>query len=76
MVSRIKDTLDLDHLSNRKFKVPFCPILCSLKNPDIILHPEEFAKRRNLPPPDPGRGQPARDYEVDGAVGLVDVSWS
>ena len=40
------------------------------------MHPEEFAKRRNLPPPAPGRMKPARDYEVDGAVGMVDVSWS
>ena len=76
VVSHIKDTLDLDRLSNRKFQVPFCPIPCSLKNPDIILHPEEFAKRRNLRPPDPGRGRPTRDYEVDGAVRLVDDSWS
>ena len=69
VVAHIKDALELDHLSAREFPVPYNPIPCSLKNPDIILHPEEFAKRRNLPPP-------ARDYEVDGAVGLVDVSWS
>ena len=76
MVGRIKDSLDLDRLSNRQFLVPFCQIPCSLKNPDIILHPEDFAKRQNLPPPAPGRIQPAQDYEVDRAVGMVDVSWS
>ena len=76
VVGRIKDSLDLDRLSNREFLVPFCPIPCSLKNPDIILHPEDFAKRQNLRPPAPGRIQPAQDYEVDGAVGMVDVSWS
>ena len=76
VVGRIKDSLDLDRLSNWEFLVPFCPILCSLKNPDIILHPEDFAKRQNLPPPALGHIQPARDYEVDGAVGMVDVSWS
>ena len=76
VVARIKDALDLDHLSAREFPVPYNPIPCSLKNPDIILHPEEFAKRQNLPPPAPGRVKPARDYEVDGAVGLVDVSWT
>ena len=76
VVARIKDTLDLDHLSVREFLVPYNPIPCSLKNPDIILHPEEFAKRQNLPPPAPGRGKPAQDYEVDRATGLVDVSWT
>ena len=44
VVSRIKDARELDHLSAREFPIP-----CSLKNP------EEFAKRRNLPPPAPGR---------------------
>ena len=73
---RIQNSLDLDDLSAREFSVPYDPIPCSLKNPDIILHPEAFAKRRNLPPPAPGRQKPARDYEVDGAVALVDVSWS
>ena len=73
---RVQNSQDLDDLSAREFSVPYNPIPCSLKNPDIILHPEEFAKRRNLPPPAPGRQKPARDYEVDGAVAMVDVSWS
>ena len=76
VVAHIKDTLELDRLSAREFPVPYNPIPCSLRNPDIILHPEEFAKRRNLPPPAPGRVKPVQDYEVDGAVGLVDVSWT
>ena len=76
VVSRIQNAQDLDDLSAREFPVPYNPIPCSLRNPDIILHPEEFAKRQNLPPPAPGRAKPARDYEVDGAVGLVDVSWT
>ena len=76
MVGHIKDSQDLDRLSNREFLVPFCPIPCSLKNPDIILHPEEFAKRQNLPPPALGHVKSTWDYEVDGAVGTVDVSWS
>ena len=76
VVSRIKNTLDLDLLSSREFLVPYNLIPCSIKNPDIILHPEEFAKRQAIPPPDPGRGRPARDYNVDGIVGLVDVSWT
>ena len=76
MVARIKDLLDLDHLSNREFSVPYHPILCSLKNLDIILHPDEFAKRQSIPPPAPGRVRPAWDYNVDGIVGLVDVSWT
>ena len=76
VVSRIKDSLDLDRLSNREFQVPFWPIPCSLKNLDIILHPEKIAERQNLPPLTAGRVKPAREYEVDGAVGSVDVSWS
>ena len=76
VVSYIKDVLDLVHLLVREFPVPYNPIPCSLKNPDIILHPEEFAKRRNLPPPAPGRVKPAWDYEVDGAIGMVDVTWT
>ena len=76
VVARIENMLDLDCLSAREFPVPFNPILCSLRNPDIILHPEEFTKRQALPPPAPGRVKPARDYDVDGAVGLVDVSWT
>ena len=76
VVGRIQNSQDLDDLSAREFSVPYDPIPCSLKNPDIILHPEAFAERRNLPPPAPGRQKPARDYEMDGAVASVDVSWS
>ena len=76
VVAHIKDMLDLDRLSNREFSVPYHPIPCSLKNPDIILHPDEFAKRQSIPPPAPGRVRPARDYNVDGIVGLVNVSWT
>ena len=76
VVSRIKDSLDLDRLSSREFDVPFWPIPCSLKNPDIILDPDKFAERRNLPPPALGHVKPAQDFEVDVAVGMVDVSWS
>ena len=76
MDARIQNAQDLDDLSAREFPVPYNPIPCSLKNPDIILHPEEFAKRRNLPPPALGCVKPARDYKVDGAIGLVDVSWT
>ena len=76
VVARIKDTLDLDRLSNRKFPVPYHPIPCSLRNPDIILHLEEFTKRRAISPPAPGHVKPVRDYDMDGAVGLVDVSWT
>ena len=75
-VARIQHSRDLDLLSAREFPVPYSPIPCSLRNLDIILHLKEFAKRQNLPPPAPGRAKPIRDYELDGAVGLVDVSWS
>ena len=76
VVAHIKDSLDLDRLSNREFLVHYHPIPCSLKNPDIILHPDEFAKRQSISPPAPGRVRPARDYNVDGIVGSVDVSWT
>ena len=76
VVACIKDSLDLDRLSNREFSVPYHPILCSLKNLDIILHPDEFAKRQSIPPPAPGQVRPARDYNMDGIIGSVDVSWT
>ena len=76
VVARIKDSLDLDRLSNRKFLVPYHPIPCSLKNPDIILHPDEFAKRQSIPPPARAWVRPGRDYNMDGIVASVDVSWT
>ena len=76
VVAWIENTLDLDLLSNRELPVPFNPIPCSINNLDILLHLEEFAKRRAIPPPAPGRGKPARDYNLDGIVGMVDVSWT
>ena len=76
VVAHIKESLDLERLSNREFSVPYHPIPCSLKNPDIILHPDEFAKRQSIPPPVPGRVRPVRDYNMDGIIGSVDVSWT
>ena len=76
VIARINNSLDLDRLSNKEFSVPYHPIPCSLKNPDIILHLDEFAKRQLIPPPAPGWVRPAQDYNVDGIVGSVDVSWT
>ena len=57
MVAHINNSLDLDRLSNREFSVPYHPIPCSLKNPDIILHPDEFAKRQIDSSTSPGLGK-------------------
>ena len=76
VVARIENMLDLDCLSNRELSVPYDPGPCSIKNPDIILHPEEFTKRRRIPPPAPGCAKPARDYDMEGVIGMVDVSWT
>ena len=40
------------------------------------MHPDEFATRQSIPPPAPGRVRPAQDYNVDGIISSVNVSWT
>ena len=53
-VSQVKNTLDLTYLSKRKYPASYRPVPCSLTTPDLILHPDEFAKRQGNSPTRPG----------------------
>ena len=45
-------------------------------NPDIVLPHTLFREHRGLLEIPPGCNQEPREYEVDGAWGLVDLAWS
>ena len=71
VVTRIENTIDLMEESLSYSVVP-----TSLVNPDIVLPHALFRERRGLPEVPPGRNQEPREYEIDGAWGLVDLAWS
>ena len=48
----------------------------SLVNPDIVLPHRLFREHRGLLEIPPGRNPEPREYEMDGAWGLVDLDWS
>ena len=70
-VARIENTLDLTNESLSFSVVPTC-----LVNLDIVLPHKLFRECRGLPEILPGQGPEPREYETDGARGLVDLAWS
>ena len=71
VVARIENDLDLTEESPLYSVIP-----TSLVNPDIVLPHRLFQEHRGLPEIPPGRGPEPREYEMDGARGLVDLDWS
>ena len=71
VVARIENSLDLTEESPSYSIIP-----TSLVNPDIVLPHRLFRERRGLPEIPPGHNPEPREYEMDGAWGLVDLDWS
>ena len=71
VVAWIKNTLNL---TNESPTYPLVPT--SLHNPEIVLHPRLFQEQRGLPELQPCRMPEPWEYELDGARGLIDLSWS
>ena len=71
VVAWIENILDLMEESPLYSIIP-----TSLVNPDIELPHRLFQERRGLPEIPPGRNPEPREYEMDGAWGLVDLDWS
>ena len=67
VVARIENSIDLTEESPSYSVIP-----TSLVNPDIILPHSLFRERRGLPEIPPGRNPEPREYEMDGAWGLID----
>ena len=71
VVAQIENSLDLMEESPSFSVVP-----TSLVNPDIVLPHKLFLERRGLPEIPPGLISEPREYEMDGARGLIDLDWS
>ena len=71
MVARIENSLNLPEESLSYSVVP-----TSLVNPDIVLPHQLFLERRGLPEIPPGLNPEPREYEMDGARGLIELDWS
>ena len=71
VVAWIENSLDLMEESPSYSVVP-----TSLVNPDIVLPHKLFLERRGLPEISPGLNPEPREYEMDGARGLIDLDWS
>ena len=71
VVGQIENFVDLTNESPSFSVFPTCLI-----NPDIILPSKLFQERRGFPEIPPRRGELPREYEMDGARGLVDLAWS
>ena len=71
VVTRIENSFDLTEESPSYSVAP-----TSLVNPDIVLPHRLFRECRGLLEIPPGRNQEPREYEMDGAWGLVDLDWS
>ena len=69
VVARIENTLDLTDESPSFSTVP-----TSLVNPDIVLPHRLFRECRGYPEIPPGHNPEPREYEMDGAQGLVDLA--
>ena len=71
VVAQIENTLALTNES------PTYPLVhTSLCNPEIVLHPRLFWEQRGLPELPPSHMPEPREYELDSAWGLIDLSWS
>ena len=71
VVAWVENSIDLMEESPLYSIVP-----TSLVNPDIVLPHSLFLERRGLPEIPPGRNPEPREYEMDGAWGLIDLDWS
>ena len=71
VVARIENSLDLTEESPSYSVVP-----TSLVNPDIVLPHSLFRERPGLPEIPTGRNPEPREYEMDGAWGLIGLDWS
>ena len=71
MVAQIENSLDLTEESPSYSVVP-----TTLVNPDIVLPHSLFWEHRGLPEIPTGRNPEPREYEMDGARGLIDLDWS
>ena len=71
MVAWVENSLDLMEESPS-----YSVILTSLVNPDIVLPNSLFREHRGLPEIPPGHNPEPREYEMDGARGLIDLDWS
>ena len=71
VVAWVENSLDLMEESPSYSVVP-----TSLVNPDIVLPHSLFRERQGLPEIPPGRNPEPREYEMDGARGLIDLDWS
>ena len=69
--ARIENSLDLTEESPSYSLVP-----TSLVNPDIVLPHKLFLEHQGLPETPPGLISELREYEMDGARGLIDLDWS
>ena len=71
VVARVENSLDLTEESPSYSVIP-----TSLVNPDIVLPHSLFQERQGLPEIPPGCNPEPREYEMDGARGLIDLDWS
>ena len=71
VVAQIENSLDLTEESPSYSVVP-----TSLVNLDIVLPHKLFLEHRGLPEITPGLISEPREYEMDGARGLIDLDWS
>ena len=71
VVARVENGLDLMEESPLYSIVP-----TSFVNPDIVLPHSLFRERRGLLEIPPGQNPEPREYEMDGARGLIDLDWS
>ena len=71
VVTRVENSIDLTEESPSYSVVPTC-----LVNLDIILPHNLFRECQGLPEIPPGRNPEPREYEMDGAQGLIDLDWS
>ena len=71
VVAWIKNSLDLTKESLLYSVVP-----TSLVNPDIVLPHSLFWEHQGLPEIPTGQNPEPREYEMDGAPGLIDLDWS